>query len=121
MKKVVVLIIIGVAGLVGYNYYTTGEISLKLPSSLSKEVRELKRLEKVFHKAQNKFFQGSRSASVAGLDSPADLVEAMGEIENLAEGRAISGSSGTPKQYLPSGEIETWREYRERYLKAIGK
>ena len=83
MKKLVVLIVIVVAGLVGYNYYTTGEISLKLPSSLSKEVRELKRLEKVFHKAQNKFFQGSRSASVAGLDSPADLVEAMSEIEKV--------------------------------------
>ena len=56
MKKLIVLIVIGVAGLVGYNYYTTGEISLMPPSSLSKEERELKRLEKDFHKAQNKFF-----------------------------------------------------------------
>ena len=85
MKKVVVLIIIGVAGLVGYNYYTTGEISLKLPSSLSKDVQELKRLEKDFHKAQNKFFQGGRSAAVAGLDAPSDLVEAMSEIEQVEE------------------------------------
>ena len=85
MKKVVVLIIIGVAGLVGYNYYTTGELSLMPPSSLSKEERELKRLEKDFHKAQNKFFQGGRSAAVAGLDAPADLVEAMSEIEQVEE------------------------------------
>ena len=85
MKKLVVLIVIVLAGLVGYNYYTTGEISLKLPSSLSKEVSELKRLEKEFHKAQNKFFQGGRSAAVAGLDAPADLVEAMSEIEQVEE------------------------------------
>ena len=85
MKKLVVLIVIVLAGLAGYNYYKTGEISLKLPFSLSKEVSELKRLEKDFHKAQNKFFQGGRSAAVAGLDSPADLVEAMSEIELVEE------------------------------------
>ena len=85
MRKLVVLIGIVLAGLAGYNYYTTGEISLKLPTSLSKEVSELKRLEKKFHKAQNKFFQGGRSAAVAGLDSPADLVEAMNEIEQVEE------------------------------------
>ena len=85
MKKLIVLIVIGVAGLVGYNYYTTGEISLMPPSSLSKEERELKRLEKDFHKAQNKFFQGGRSAAVVGLDAPADLVEAMSEIEQVEE------------------------------------
>ena len=85
MKKLVVLIVIVVAGLVGYNYYTTGEISLKLPSSFSKEEREFKCLEKDFHKAQNKFFQGGRSAAVAGLDAPADLVEAMSEIEQVEE------------------------------------
>ena len=45
----------------------------------------MKRLEKDFHKAQNKFFQGGRSAAVAGLDSPADLVEAMSEIEQVEE------------------------------------
>ena len=85
MKKLVVFIVIVLAGLVGYNYYTTGEISLKLPFSLSKDVTELKRLEKVFHTAQNKFFQGGRSAAVVGLDAPADLVEAMGEIEKVEE------------------------------------
>ena len=85
MKKLVVFIVIGVAGLVGYNYYTTGKISLMPPSSLSKEERELKRLEKEFHKAQNKFFQGGRSAAVAGLDAPSDLVEAMSEIEQVEE------------------------------------
>ena len=85
MKKLVVLIVIVLAGLVGYNYYTTGEISLKLPFTLSKDVTELKRLEKLFHKAQNKFFQGGRSAGVAGLDAPADLVEAMSEIEKVEE------------------------------------
>jgi predicted negative regulator of RcsB-dependent stress response len=83
MKKLVVLILIGVAGLVGYNYYTTGKLSLIPSSSISGEEQELKRLEKAFRKAQNEIIQGSRAASITGLDTPVDVIGAMQEIERV--------------------------------------
>ncbi len=83
MKKLVVLILIGVAGLVGYNYYTTGKLSLIPSSSISGEEQELKQLEKVFRKARNEIIQGSRAASITGLDAPADVTAAMREIERV--------------------------------------
>ena len=85
MKKLVVLILIVAAGLIAYNYYTTGEISLIPSSSLSEEERELKQLEKVFHKAQNEIIQASRAASITGLDTPSDVTGAMREIERVEQ------------------------------------
>jgi type II secretory pathway pseudopilin PulG len=75
MKKLVVLIILGAAGLVAYNYFTTG--------SVSPEEQELKKLEKAFHQAQNQYRQGSRGASLAGIDTPADVIGAMREIRRV--------------------------------------
>lgn len=83
MKKLIVLILIGLAGLVGYNYYTTGKISLTPSSSLSEEERELKQLEKAFHKAQNEIIQGSRAASITGMDAPVDVTGLMHEIDGV--------------------------------------
>ena len=83
MKKLVVLILIGVAGLVGYNYYTTGKLSFIPSSFVSGEEEELKRLEKAFRKAQNEIIQASRTASITGLDTPADVMGAMQEIERV--------------------------------------
>jgi hypothetical protein len=83
MKKLVVLIILGAAGFLAYNYFTTGEISLLPSTSISPEEQELKKLEKEFHKAQNQLLQGSKGASLTGLDTPADVIGAMREINRV--------------------------------------
>jgi predicted negative regulator of RcsB-dependent stress response len=83
MKKLVVLIILGAVGFVAYNYFTTGKISLIPSTSVSPEEQELKKLEKEFHKAQNQLLQGSKGASLAGLDTPADVIGAMREINRV--------------------------------------
>lgn len=83
MKKLVVLIILGVAGLVAYNYYTSGKISLIPATSQSSEEQELKKLEEAFHQAQNQYLQGSRGASIVGIDTPADVVGAIQEIKRV--------------------------------------
>ena len=41
MMKIIIVIIVVAAGLVGYNYVTTGEISL-IPSTLSEEDQAVK-------------------------------------------------------------------------------
>ena len=83
MKKLVVLIILGAAGLVAYNYFTTGDISLIPATSQSPEEQELKTLGKAFQQAKNQYLQGSRGASLVGIDTPADVVGAIREIKRV--------------------------------------
>jgi hypothetical protein len=83
MKKLIVLIILGAAGFVAYNYFTSGEISLIPSTSQSPEEQELKKLEKAFQEAKNQYMQGSRGASLVGIDTPADVVGAIREITRV--------------------------------------
>jgi len=85
MKNLIVLVVIALAGLVAYNYFTTGEFKLIPSSSPSGEEVEVKRLEKQFREAQRMFLEGSRGASIGGIDTPADVVGAMREVERIEE------------------------------------
>jgi predicted negative regulator of RcsB-dependent stress response len=51
MKRLVVVIIIAVAGLVAYNYFTTGELKLVPSASLTQDEKEVKHLEDQFLEA----------------------------------------------------------------------
>jgi hypothetical protein len=44
---------------------------------------EVKRLGKQFRDAQRMFLEGSRGASIGGIDTPADVVGAMREVERI--------------------------------------
>jgi hypothetical protein len=85
MKNIVVLVVIALAGLVAYNYFTTGEVKLIPTPSRSGEDIEVERLEKQFRQAQSRFLEGSRGASIGGIDTPADVVGAMREVERIEE------------------------------------
>lgn len=106
MKKLLVLIILAAAGLVAYNYFTSGKISLIPSTSLSPEEQELKKLEKAFHQAQNQYLQGSRGASLVGIDTPADVIGAMREIRRVErevtalKRRMTSGSANVKAEKL---------------------
>ena len=101
MKNLIVLVVIALAGLVAYNYFTTGEFKLIPSSSLSGEEVEVKRLEKQCREAQRMFMEGSRGASIGGIDTPADVVGAMREVERI-EGELIA-----LKAHLTSEAAET--------------
>ena len=114
MKKLVVLILIGAGGLVAYNYFTTGELSLIPSSSISAESEELKKLEKTFRRAQNKLTQGSRAAAITGLDTPADVTGAMREIEDVEKAlislkRRMASESAKKKVDRLLSEIRAFR------------
>jgi len=98
------------AGFVAYNYFTTGEISLIPSTSLSPEEEELNKLEKEFHKAQNEFLQGSKGASLAGLDTPADVIGAMREM-NRVEREVVA-----LKQRMTSGKAKVKDLYEDILL-----
>jgi hypothetical protein len=74
MTKIIMLIIIAAAGLVAYNYFTTGEMSLIPSSTLSDEEQEVKSLADSFHKARRLVKQAERGAAVGGIGS-LDIVD----------------------------------------------
>jgi len=76
MKRVFLVLVVLVVGLLGYNYVTTGEIALMPSSAKSAEERELIRLEQDFDRARAEFKQAGRAASVSGLDTTADAESA---------------------------------------------
>ena len=89
MKNLIVLIIIAAAGLVAYNYFTTGELKLIPSAALSDEEQEIKDLSDQFLEAQSEYMKGSRGAAIGGIDTPADLAGAMRKVERI-EGKARS-------------------------------
>ena len=102
MKKLVVLIVILVAGLVIYNYATTGTLTL-LPASLSmsEEERAVVELEKRFDAARQQYSQAARSAGLSGMDTSGDAAGALRSLEQIASDlRTLQQglSSGPAKQ-----------------------
>ncbi len=83
MMKIIMVIIIVVAGLVAYNYFTTGELSLMPASALSEEEQEVKNLADNFHKAQRMVRQAQRGAAVGGIGNIDAVDDEMNEIEEI--------------------------------------
>jgi hypothetical protein len=85
MMKIIMMIIIVAAGLVAYNYFTTGELSLIPSSALSAEEQEVKSLADSFHQARKMVKQAQRSAAVGGIgniDIVADEMNAIDQVES---------------------------------------
>ena len=72
IRNVVIVIMVLVVALVGYNYFTTGQFSLLPSQGLSDGERALKDLEDRLADARTKYSQAARTASVSGIDTTAD-------------------------------------------------
>jgi DNA repair exonuclease SbcCD ATPase subunit len=83
MTKFIMVIIIVAAGLVAYNYVTTGEIALIPGSALSEEEQEVKNLTDRFYKARQMVKQAQRSAGVGGVATVSMVDDEMNEIEQI--------------------------------------
>jgi hypothetical protein len=83
MTKIIMVIIIVAVGLVGYNYFTTGEISLIPGASLSEEEQEVKSLADRFHKARRMVRQAQRAAGVGGIGNIDIVADDMNEIDRI--------------------------------------
>ncbi len=107
MKKALVATVVLVAGLVAYNYATTGEIKVVPTFSLSEEEQELKDLEDRFKAARRQFAQAHRAAAVGGLDTTADVEaarRAVGEID--AELKALRERTTSEKVRREADELD---------------
>jgi predicted negative regulator of RcsB-dependent stress response len=69
MKKLIVLVLIVIAGYYAYQYFSGG--------NLSDEQKQVQALADEFHTARQRMSQAERSASVGGLDTTSDADDAM--------------------------------------------
>lgn len=113
MTKIIMLIIIALAGLIAYNYFTSGEISLIPSSSISEEEHELKCLADDFRKAKKQVKQAERVAAVSGVGSTLEVEDAITEIER------IENALITLKDRLKSESTKREAERLESKIKAF--
>jgi predicted negative regulator of RcsB-dependent stress response len=111
--RIVLLIIIAAAGLVAYNYFTTGEMSLIPSSTLSEEEQELKSLADSFREAQKQVRQAERTAAVGGIGSIDAVEDAIRDIEQ------IESAIVTLKSSLKSASAMKEAERLEREIEAF--
>jgi len=83
MKKFIVLIILIVAALLAYSYFTTGKLPLLSSFSPSEESQGLKQLAADFRDACNLYRQAGRTAGLTGLDTTSEADAALREIDRI--------------------------------------
>ena len=85
MRKLVVVVIVAIAGLVAFNYVTTGEFALVPSFSKSEEEREVHELRDRFSVARRQFAQAHRAAAIGGIDTTAEADAAISSIKQIKE------------------------------------
>ena len=103
MTRIIMLIIIAAAGLVAYNYFTTGEMSLIPSSTLSEEEQEVKSLADSFHKAQRMVRQAERAA-VGGIGNIDIVEDEMNEIDQIESALVTLKSSLESESAIEAAE-----------------
>ena len=83
MKKLAVFIVVAIAGLVAFNYATTGELTLTPSFSKSEEERAVQDLQRNFATAQKRYAQAYRTAAVGGIDTTADADAAISSVKSI--------------------------------------
>ena len=83
MKKLAVVLVVAIVGLVAFNYATTGELTLAPSFSTSEQERAVQDLQREFGAAQKRYAQAYRAAAVGGIDTTADADAAIGSVKSI--------------------------------------
>ena len=83
MKKFAVFAGIVVAGLVVFNYATTGEFAVVPSFQKSAQEQRVHDLQDDFEAAQQQYAQAYRAASVSGIDTSSDADAAIGSVKQV--------------------------------------
>jgi len=86
MKKLALVVVLAVVGLVTYNYVSTGELTLLPSGPRTAEEQQLVELQDRFEAAQKQFTQASRTAGLSGMDTTADAEAAMRAMSDIDAG-----------------------------------
>jgi len=114
MTRIVMLIIIAVAGFVAYNYFTTGEMTLNPSSTLSEEEQEVKNLADRFREAQRQVRQAERTAAASGVGNIGAVEDEMNEIDQIESAlvplkSSLESSSAKEQAERLEHEIEAFK------------
>jgi hypothetical protein len=82
MRRLIVLVIIVLAGLLAYNFVTTGTLSLRLPVRSGAQ-SELADLERQFAQAKAEFEAAARAAGLTGVDMSSQAAAAHAKMERI--------------------------------------
>ncbi len=83
MKKLAIVIVVAIVGLLAFNYAKTGELTLTPSFSKSEEERAVRDLQQDFAAAQKRYAQAYRTAAVGGIDTTADADAAIGSVRRI--------------------------------------
>lgn len=84
MQKIVLIVVVIVLGLLAFNYFTTGELSLMPAGGDSDDGRELNRLKGEFRSAAREFRQAGRGSALGGgLDTTDAAAAALATVERV--------------------------------------
>ena len=83
MQKIVLIVVVIVLGLLAFNYFTTGELSLMPAGASGGDGKELNRLRGEFRSAAREFRQAGRSAGLSGLDTTDAAAAALAAVERV--------------------------------------
>ena len=83
MQKIVLIVVVIVLGLLAFNYFTTGELSLMPSGASGGDGKELNQLRGEFRAAAREFRQAGRSAGLSGLDTTDAAAAALAAVERV--------------------------------------
>ena len=83
MKNLITIVVVVVVGLVGFNYYQTGEFKIMPGSSMSEEAQQVNQLRGQFSRAAQEYRQAGRSAGLSGMDTTAAAGAALAQVEGV--------------------------------------
>ena len=118
MKKLIVLVVVLVAVLLGYNYVTTGTITLVPGGNLSEVEQRLAELEDEFDRVRKQAGQAYRTASLSGIDTTSEVEAArrsLGRIQRSLQGvqqRLDSDSAKRKARRLAAAIREFEQQFR---------
>lgn len=85
MKAIIVIIVVVVVGLLAFNYFTAGELTLMSSGSGGGEAQELNQLRGEFRSLAREFRQAGRSAAMSGTDTTAAASAVLSELDGVEE------------------------------------
>jgi len=83
MKKLAVVIVVAIVGLLAFNYAKTGELTLTPSFTKSEEETAVHDLQQTFAAAQKQFVQAHRTAGLSGMDTSAEADAAINSVKRI--------------------------------------
>lgn len=117
VKNLITIAVVVVVGLVAFNYFQTGELSIVPGGSMSEEQKEVNRLRGEFRRSAQEYRQAGRSAGLSGLDTTSEAEAALLRVEGVE--RDLKKLRGQVKEREARQEIDQLLDEIAEYLREV--